>query len=208
MTKLKEIIGFGFDPSESKHHFLILIPKTATSKVSIYERFEWGTLEDENAVVLSTLSLFDEPEQKIDQRFDRLKCELSRAKWKEIENAVKTEFNQRLKVNGQKAGSWKQGQNALQRLLGKELTLLCWAIEDCDIKVIPTAIKNWQGLKPEERWWLYTMTNASTGEVNTKYGWRTAIRYALTENPISEKYQQKNLFDQYVNDAIENYQKK
>jgi hypothetical protein len=208
MTKVKEIIGFGFDPSESKHHFLILIPKTATSKVSIYERFEWGTLEDENALVSSTLSLFDEPEQKIDQRFDRLKCELSRAKWKEIENAVKTEFNQRLKVNGQKAGSWKQGQNALQRLLGKELTLLCWAIEDCDVKVIPTAIKNWQGLKPEERWWLYTMTNASTGEVNTKYGWRTAIRYALTENPISEKYQQKNLFDQYVNDAIENYQKK
>lgn len=138
MTKLKEIIGFGFDPSESKHHFLILIPKTTTSKVAIYERFEWGTLEDENAVVLSTLSLFDEPEQKIDQRFDRLKCELSRAKWKEIENAVKTEFNQRLKLNGQKAGSWKQGQNALQRLLGKELTLLCWAIEDCDIKVIPT----------------------------------------------------------------------
>ena len=42
MTKVKEIIGFGFDPSESKHHFLILIPKTATSKVSIYERFEWG----------------------------------------------------------------------------------------------------------------------------------------------------------------------
>jgi len=208
MTKVKEIIGFGFDPSESKHHFLILIPKIATSKVSIYERFEWGTLEDENALVSSTLSLFDEPEQKIDQRFDRLKCELSRAKWKEIENAVKTEFNQRLKVNGQKAGSWKQGQNALQRLLGKELTLLCWAIEDCDVKVIPTAIKNWQGLKPEERWWLYTMTNASTGEVNTKYGWRTAIRYALTENPISEKYQQKNLFDQYVNDAIENYQNK
>lgn len=208
MTKVKEIIGFGFDPSESKHHFLILIPKTATSKVSIYERFEWGTLEDENALVSSTLSLFDEPEQKIDQRFDRLKCELSRAKWKEIENAVKTEFNQRLKVNGQKAGSWKQGQNALQRLLGKELTLLCWAIEDCDVKVIPTAIKNWQGLKPEERWWLYTMTNASTGEVNTKYGWRTAIRYALTENPITEKYQQKNLFDQYVNDAIENYQNK
>jgi hypothetical protein len=208
MTKVKEIIGFGFDPSESKHHFLILIPKIATSKVLIYERFEWGTLEDENALVSSTLSLFDEPEQKIDQRFDRLKCELSRAKWKEIENAVKTEFNQRLKVNGQKAGSWKQGQNALQRLLGKELTLLCWAIEDCDVKVIPTAIKNWQGLKPEERWWLYTMTNASTGEVNTKYGWRTAIRYALTENPITEKYQQKNLFDQYVNDAIENYQNK
>ena len=108
----------------------------------------------------------------------------------------------------QKAGNWKQGQTPVQRLLGKELTLLCWAIEDSDLKVIPTAIKNWQGLKAEERWWLYTMTNASTGEANTKYWWLTAIRYALTENPVTDKYQQRSIFDQYVNDAIENYQTK
>ena len=205
MAKAKEHIGFGFDPSESKHHFLVIIPKTATGKVLIYERFEWGN-EEEDTDKIAELNLFDAPEQKIDQRFDRLKCELSRAKWKEIEAEVKTEFNQRLKSYGQKAAAWKQGQNALQRLFGKELTLLCWAIEDCDIKVIPTAIKNWQGLKPEERWWLYTMTNASTGEAHTKYGWRTAIRYALTENPVTDKYQQRSIFDQYVSDAIENYQ--
>ena len=205
MAKAKEHIGFGFDPSESKHHFLVIIPKTATGKVLIYERFEWGN-EEEDTDKIAELNLFDAPEQKIDQRFDRLKCELSRAKWKEIEADVKTEFNQRLKSYGQKAAAWKQGQNALQRLFGKELTLLCWAIEDCDIKVIPTAIKNWQGLKPEERWWLYTMTNASTGEAHTKYGWRTAIRYALTENPVTDKYQQRSIFDQYVSDAIENYQ--
>lgn len=204
MAKIKEHIGFGFDPSESKHHFLVIIPKTATSKVLIYERFDWGN-EEEDTDKIAELNLFDAPEQKIDQRFDRLKCELSRAKWKEIEADVKKEFNQRLKSYGQKAAAWKQGQNALQRLLGKELTLLCWAIEDCDIKVIPTAIKNWQGLKPEERWWLYTMTNASTGEAHTKYGWRTAIRYALTENPVTDKYQQRNIFDQYVGDTIENY---
>lgn len=205
MAKAKEHIGFGFDPSESKHHFLVIIPKTATGKVLIYERFEWGN-EEEDTDKIAELNLFDAPDQKIDQRFDRLKCELSRAKWKEIEADVKTEFNQRLKSYGQKAAAWKQGQNALQRLFGKELTLLCWAIEDCDIKVIPTAIKNWQGLKPEERWWLYTMTNASTGEAHTKYGWRTAIRYALTENPVTDKYQQRSIFDQYVSDAIENYQ--
>jgi hypothetical protein len=52
------------------------------------------------------------------------------------------------------------------------------------------------------------MTNASTGDSNTKYGWRTAIRYALTENPITDKFQQRSIFDQYVNDAIENYQNK
>lgn len=206
MAKTKEHIGFGFDPSESKHHFLIIIPKNVNSKVLIYERFEWGTADEESDKITGELSMFDPPDQKIDQRFDRLKCEFTRTKWKEIETAVKTEFNQRLKEYGQKSASWKHGQNAMQRLFGKELTLLCWAIEDCDLKVIPTAIKNWQGLKPEERWWLYTMTNASTGEANTKYGWRTAIRYALTENPVTDKYQQRSIFDQYVNDAIENYQ--
>lgn len=208
MAKSNEQIGFGFDPSESKHHFLVILPKIATGKVLIYERFEWGTENEDSSKISGELSIFDPPDQKIDQRFDRLKCELSRAKWKEVETALRSEFNLRLKDYGQKSASWKQGQNAVQRLLGKELTLLCWAIEDCDLKVIPTAIKNWLGLKPEERWWLYTMTNASTGDSNTKYGWRTAIRYALTENPITDKFQQRSIFDQYVNDAIENYQNK
>ncbi len=204
MAKTKEHLGFGFDPSESKHHFLVIIPKTATGKVLIYERFAWGDLEDNADLLEGILSLFDPPEQKIEQRFDRLKCIISKNKWKEIEVALRTEFNQRLKERGQKAAAWKQGQTPVQRLFGKELTLLCWAIEDCDLKVIPIAIRNWQGLKPEERWWLYTMTNASTGEAHTKYGWRTAIRYALTENPITEKYQQRSIFDQFVNDITEN----
>lgn len=208
MAKSIEQIGFGFYPSESNHHFLVILPKIATGKVLIYERFEWGTENEDSSKISGELSIFDSPDQKIDQRFDRLKCELSRAKWKEVETALRSEFNLRLKDYGQKSASWKQGQNAVQRLLGKELTLLCWAIEDCDLKVIPTAIKNWLGLKPEERWWLYTMTNASTGDSNTKYGWRTAIRYALTENPITDKFQQRSIFDQYVNDAIENYQNK
>ncbi len=49
------------------------------------------------------------------------------------------------------------------------------------------AIKNWLGLKPEERWWLFTMTNAATGHAisGRNKGWRKAVRYALTENPIS-----------------------
>jgi len=114
---------------------------------------------------------------------------------------LRNEFNLRLKEAGLRSGTWKQGQNPVQRLLGKEMTLLCWAIGDCDIRVIPTAIKNWQGLKPEERWWLYTMTNASTGDANSKYGWRTAVRYALTENPVTDKLQQRSIFDIYLEDS-------
>ena len=207
MSKKSETIGFGFDPSESKHHFLVIIPKSDKPHVMIYERFEWFTEEEVESGHIVSLSIFDPPEQKIDQRYDRLKVELSKTKWREIETALRSEFNPRLKEYNLKSGSWKVGQTPIQRLLGKEMVLLCWAIEDCDVKVIPSAIKNWKGLKPEERWWLYTMTNASTGDANSKYGWRTAIRYALTENPISDKNRQSSLFDQYVSESLEQYAK-
>ena len=207
MPKKKDSIDFGYNPSESKHHFLIIIPKSVTTKVLIYERFDWNREEEQKKLAFEKLTV-DTPRQNIDQRFDRLKCELSKKKWKEIESTLRTEFNQHLRKHGQKPATWKTGQNFVHRLFGKELTLLCWAIEDCDIKVIPTAIKNWQGLKQEERWWLYTMTNASTGEAHTKYGWRTAIRYALTENPVTDKHRQLNLFDQYIHDSTDQYKTK
>jgi len=53
--------------------------------------------------------------------------------------------------------------------------------------LIPTAIRNWLGLAPEERWWLFTMTAAATGHALHGRGrcWRKAVRFALTENPVS-----------------------
>jgi len=208
MPKKKDSIGFGFNPSESRHHFLVVIPKTVTANVLIYERFDWDNEDLNPKKPASEKPTLETSRQKIDQRFDRLKCELSKKKWKKIESTLRTEFSNRLREYGQKTATWKIGQTLVHRLFGKELTLLCWAIEDCDIRVIPVAVKNWQGLKPEERWWLYTMTNASTGEVHTKYGWRTAIRYALTENPVTDKHRQLNLFDQYIHDTIGNYKTK
>ncbi len=194
MAKTKTSAGFGFDSNESQHYFLVLIPKSQKNKVRIYERFEWQ--ED-------THNETEIPE--IDARFDRLKVEMPVIKWKLIQDALQKEFNQRLKKLGYKVHKFKQGSNIVQRLLGKEMVLLAWAVEDSDPQVIPDAIKNWLGLKPEERWWLYTMTNASTGEAHLKYGWRKAIRFALCENPVEEKYRQGNLFDQYVNDQLEGY---
>ena len=75
----------------------------------------------------------------------------------------------------------------MARLLGKELTLLAWAVEDADPALIPAAIRNWSGLAPEERWWLFTMTNAATGHAlhGRNRGWRKAVRFALTENPVN-----------------------
>ena len=79
----------------------------------------------------------------------------------------------------------KRGSIPLHASLGKELCVLCWAVEDADPALIPEAIRNWEGLAPEERWWLYTMTAAATGQAEQRgVGWRKALRFALTENPL------------------------
>ena len=47
--------------------------------------------------------------------------------------------------------------------LGKELCILCWAVAEASPDDIPNALRNWEALAPEERWWIYTMTVATTG---------------------------------------------
>uniref|UniRef100_A0A7C5U2Z6 DUF3780 domain-containing protein n=1 Tax=Fervidobacterium nodosum TaxID=2424 RepID=A0A7C5U2Z6_9BACT len=189
MTKpAKNIIGFGFDPQESEHHFLVVIPKSQDASVIVYERFQWQP---------------DKDVQVIDIKKDIPKVALTKRKWKMIEEPLKNEFNERLKKEKLPLGKWQIGQTPVNRLFGKELVLLAWAIEDCDPSVVPVAIKNWLGLSKEERWWLFTMTNAATGHLNDKRGWRKAIRYALTENPIEETNRQMNLFDYTIQREID-----
>ncbi len=168
--------GFGFVPSETEHHFLVVIPRSERELVHVYERFRWE----------------GEDEQSLD--FGDQKVSLSRLKWQGIRGTLQREFNQRLKQERITTGKWEAGRVPVDRPLGKEMVLLMWAIEDSDPSVIPQAIKNWLGLTKEERWWLFTMTNASTGSVHDRKGWRKAIRYALTENPVEEN-RQRSLFE-------------
>ncbi len=144
----------------------------------ISEHFHWSQPAENKLTPIS-----------IDNEDAQLKVILPRRFWDEIAEEVKAEFNRRLRGKGIKTGKWlKKGQVPVEKSLGKELVLLAWAIEECDPFLISTAVRNWLGLVPEERWWLYTMTNASTGHaLNDKgKGWRKAVRFALTENPISE----------------------
>ena len=102
--------------------------------------------------------------------------------WDVISPEARAEFNRRLKAEGKPAGRWGADETAVQRLFGKELLVLLWAVEQPDVKPeeIAVAIRNWLGLKPEERWWLYTMTAAATGLAHQKgMGWRDALRRAL-----------------------------
>jgi hypothetical protein len=181
MAKI-QALGFGYIPEETKHHFLVVIPRSPNQKVAVYERFTWD----------------DSETQTSDMECSSLKLRIDRHKWDLVKDAIQQEFNNTLKENNILVGRFKIGEVPIERLLGKEMVLLLWAIEDSDPKLIPLALKNWLGLSREERWWLFTMTNAVTGQADDKRGWRKAIRYALTENPIDdEKNKQLSLFDLY-----------
>ncbi len=172
-----EFVGFGFNPTESENHFYVVVPSKKNEDVCVYERFKWDA----------------EGEQVIRKR-DILKLRVTKHKWTKISVAVMREFNTRLKADKKPTSRFLVGGTPLDKFLGKELMVLLWGIERNDPAGIPTALRNWMGLQPEERWWLYTMTNASTGRINDTNGWRTALRYILCDNPVDDSGQL-SLFD-------------
>lgn len=174
-----EYLGFGFNPSRNEHHFLVTIPSSRAKDATILvsEKFDWKP--EQVATDAAGLGAND----------DEVKVILPNERWQEVAGEVQGEFNRRLLHYGLKGGRWpSRGSVPVERNFGKELVLLCWAIEDADPFLIPTANRNWLGLAPEERWWLFTMTNAATGHAirGRNRGWRKAVRFALTENPISD----------------------
>lgn len=170
MTKATsaQVRDFGFDPDESPYHFAVVGGRGAESPVWVEERFGFGDTSESGTV-----------------RDPLKKVELDAYRWSRIEAPARAEFNRRLQARGQRSASWHGHETLLAAHLGKELTLLAWAVEDADPTVIPNVIANWRGLAPEERWWLYTTINATSGhpEHGRDRGWRKAIKIALAENP-------------------------
>ena len=174
VRRKRQIVGFGFDPGESSHHFAVMIPENEDTPVTIEERFEWNG---------ATETLSDTAKASI------VKVCLDHYRWGRIAEIVRGQFNKKIRFDGRRSVSWKAGQpNILTPHFGKELTLLAWAVEDMDESLIPNVIANWTGLEPEERWWLYTTVNATftKAEVGKDRGWRKAIKIAFSENPVPE----------------------
>ncbi|MCB0192591.1 MAG: DUF3780 domain-containing protein [Anaerolineae bacterium] len=168
--------SFGFNPADNTHHFLVNIPRGANDPVEISEHYNWD--EQTGSSPVSYTSRAD----------GQLRVRLQRFKWETIANEVRVQLNRCLKKEGNKSGQWKVGPNLVRLDLGKELVLLAWAIEDADPALIRNAMANWQGFEPEERWWLFTQTAAASGHatMDKNIGWRKAVRYALTENPLTD----------------------
>lgn len=158
-------VGFGFDPEQSPHHFAVV--RDGTGMIIVTERFAWGEAAGEES-----------------QAAPNPKAILDGYRWERIADAAAEVFNQRLRQEELKAASWGR-ETPLAPHFGKELTLLAWAVEDADPTVISMMIANWSGLAPEERWWLYTTINATSGhpEHGRDRGWRKAIKIAFAENP-------------------------
>ena len=155
-------LGFGVPATSDPHHFVVSIPRGNSAAVLISEHLGMGA--------------GTAPEQVLDRVM------LQRLRWSAIRAEVQRAFNARLKEYNLASGTWKVGDNPVDRLLGKELCVLAWAIETLDPEKIPLAVRNWLALRPEERWWLFGMTAVASGGLQDgESGWRVALRYALGE---------------------------
>ncbi len=153
-------LGFGVPATSDPHHFKVTIPRSNTALVQISEYLGLQATSDEHSVIDRVL--------------------LDRPRWTAIRSEVQRAFNARLNAHGLKPSAWKVGDNLVDRLLGKELCVLAWAVERMELEKIPVAVRNWLALRPEERWWLFGMTAMSTGGLNDSgKGWRLALRHAL-----------------------------
>ena len=81
---------------------------------------------------------------------------------------------------GSKAPKLKIGINRFSPMLGRELTVLLWALMEKGFENnTETILSGWRELAREERWWLFV--KASTPGQHTGVGWRRALFYALSE---------------------------
>ena len=162
-------LGFGVPATSNPHHFVVEIPRNNTGTVSIVENLGLQSHDQTQSLIARVI--------------------LERPRWTAIRSEVQRAFNVRLKERNLKTSAWKVGANQVDRLLGKELCVLAWAIEGMDFDHIPIAVRNWLALRPEERWWLFGMTAITTGGVNDGgKGWRLALRHALGDIAQSELF--------------------
>ena len=157
--------GFGVPNAVDPHRFVVDIPSSSRGEIVIREIF---------GLRASACAGTDEI----------VRVRLPRSKWAAISAELRRHFNERLRAEGMRPSRWTAGENLVNRMLGKELVVLAWAIERADDKVLGRALRNWLGLRPPERWWLFTMTAAASGRAEDGHrGWRMALFHALTENP-------------------------
>lgn len=160
---MNKTVDFGAPSEFGMHHFYVEIPAAPRDAVVIYE--DYGFDGDES-------------------RRETVECRLilARELWTKIRDEARRDFNDRLKVKNQGAGTWTTGKVKLDRFLGRELCVLGWAAEHASPDECMVICQKWLAMRPEERWWLYSKTAAEAGRDNqTQRGWRKALYCALSD---------------------------
>ncbi len=178
-TPTRRAIGLGFLPDEARHGFLINVPKGSAGSDSILISEHRGNDLDHKGVFETA---------GISPRDPSLRVIIDRTRWLALAPSFWEEANRRLRSNGLPPAKFLKNPGKpvpVHPSLGKELCILCWAVEEATPDDIPNALHNWEALAPEERWWLYTMTVATTAQAMQKgIGWRKALRAAIADNPF------------------------
>lgn len=157
------LVDFGAPTTYGAHLFRVEVPAIRTEEVIITEDYGYRGVEG---------GIPKEEERAV----------LKRATWSAIADAARREFNERLKAAKISTSRWHTGTNKVDRLLGKELCVLAWAAETAEETLIPIICSKWLALRPEERWWLFSMTVAEAGLPEDKErGWRRALFHALSD---------------------------
>jgi hypothetical protein len=178
-----DTIGFGFVPDETTPCFVVAIPRSEEGEVEITEQLRYAPKAERAEADAST------PVSEAMPCPPRRLAHLSLDRWLCVENEVRQEFNRRLRRAKLKTGVWKNGANPLTPDFGRELALLCWAIEEADPAQIPNAYGNWSALTPDERQWLYATIQAASADAEEpgQTAWRRALRIALVETPARNR---------------------
>lgn len=169
MTDRNTTVDFGAPSTFGAHVFRVEIPAARTDPVVIVEDYgyrghEAGIPQDEERVMLE------------------------RRVWSAIADVARREFNDRLKAAKVLTGRWHVGANLVERLLGKELCVLAWAAETANDDQLSVIGSKWAALRPEERWWLFSMTVAEAGlPDDAQRGWRRALFHALSDGDKAKR---------------------
>ena len=107
---MPEWIDFGAPAACGTHRFRLEIPQASRAAVTLYE--DMGFAGDGSR-----------PEGAL------LRARVKRSCWSAVSELVMREFNERLQAGKQLPGRWRTGGVWLERMLGRELCVLCWALE-------------------------------------------------------------------------------
>lgn len=163
MSTLAATVDFGAPVAQGAHLFRVEISPQKDDPVKITE--DYGLQGGSNL-----------------RTYSELRVILPRQLWSGISEAARRNFNERLKAARIATGRWKSGVTLVERLLGKELCVLAWAAEQAAPPELPIICSKWGALRPEERWWLFSVTVAEAGLAHdTQRGWRKALYCALSD---------------------------